>query len=183
MTVLVTGTVNSGKSALAEDIAMHTGDSTRYYLATMKICDEEGRRRVIKHRKQREGKGFITVEMQYNIGRFPEKITSPESSTVLLECVSNLVGNEMHEGRAGVRALLNDPEGREGFADGIAEDIGKLARAVNNLVIVTNSYEDHDEGYDEETALYVKLLDMVNERLALIADRTYDLKKEKGTGI
>lgn len=175
MTVLVKGGNNSGKSALAEDIAMNTGDIRRYYLATMKICDDAGRRRVIKHRKQREGKGFITMEMEYDIRRFPGMITSPESATVLLECVSNLVGNEMHDNRARDKESLKTPEGRAGFADGIAGDIESLARTVNNLIIVTGTYENDDKTFDEETALYVKLMDMVNERLALKADRIYDL--------
>ena len=67
MIYLVIGTQNSGKSELAENLSMETGDSSRLYLATMKIYDEAGRERVKKHRQQREGKGFVTIEQELNV--------------------------------------------------------------------------------------------------------------------
>ena len=44
MIYMVIGTQNSGKSELAENLSMETGDSSRLYLATMKIYDEAGYR-------------------------------------------------------------------------------------------------------------------------------------------
>ena len=67
MIYLVIGTQNSGKSELAEKLSLETGDSNRFYIATMKIYDEAGLQRVEKHRKMRDGKGFITIEQEYNI--------------------------------------------------------------------------------------------------------------------
>ena len=175
MTVLVIGTADSGKSALAEDLAVQTGDSRRYYLATMKVCDDDGRKRVEKHRKMREGKGFVTIERQCALSGIADGIDEPGEVTVLLECVSNLVGNVLHDRPERIANLLSDGSGKSAFADEVADDIAKLAGRVRNLIVVTNEYAEED-GYDEETRLYVELSNMVNERLLGLADRTYDLR-------
>ena len=188
MIYLVIGTQNSGKSELAENLSMETGDSSRLYLATMKIYDEAGRERVKKHRQQREGKGFVTIEQELNVLEVVEKIEEPGKSTLLLECVSNLVGNELYENPVWKESILNyldDIEAidlnkqKERFADSIAYDIKKLAGCVNNLIIVTNEYEADDEGYDDETRLFVALLNMVNDRISEFSDEIYDLRKER----
>ena len=169
MISFILGTQNSGKSELAERLSMESGDRRRYYLATMKICDEAGRLRVEKHRQQREGKGFVTIEREYDMRRVPEEIEEPQEVTLLLECVSNLVGNEMHE---------NPYRGeRERIADRIAEDIRFLAGRVHNIIIVSNEYAGDAEGYDEETREYVRLLNLVNERIRSFSDKVIDMRK------
>lgn len=185
MIYLVIGTADSGKSALAEDIAVSTGDAERIYLATMKVMDEAGEKRIEKHRRMREGKGFLTVEKLYGVSAVLRELKDPDKTTVLLECVSNLVGNELHENPA--RAVNvpdfadgDDPKGKKAaLADEIAEDIKKLALGVHNIVIVTNGYERDGEGYDEDTRLFVQVLDMVNERIMLFSDEIRDLRKGK----
>ena len=174
MTTLVIGTAGSGKSALAEDLAMKTGDSCRYYLATMKICDDEGRKRVEKHRKMREGKGFVTIERQRALSGISDEIINPGEVTVLLECVSKLVGNILHDRQDRITHLLSDVSEKSALADEVTEDIAGLAGKVHNLIIVTNEYTMED-GFDEETRLYVELLGIVNKRLRGIADRIFDL--------
>ena len=62
MMILVTGGSGSGKSAFAEDCVVSFGKTDRIYIATMYPFDEESRKRVQRHRKMRQGKGFETVE-------------------------------------------------------------------------------------------------------------------------
>ncbi len=62
MMILVTGGSGSGKSAFAEDCVVSFGETDRIYIATMYPFDEESRKRVQRHRKMRQGKGFETVE-------------------------------------------------------------------------------------------------------------------------
>ncbi len=181
---LVIGTQNSGKSALAEELATNTKDAVRVYLATMKIYDETGRKRVQKHRRQREGKGFETLEQEYNISNVIERIQDLSDTTVLLECVSNLVGNELYENhdRRGISYFIGNgievEERRKTLADEIAEEIRTLAVSVHNTIIVTNEYPGDDPGYDPETRVYVQLLSMVNDRIKEFSDKIYDLRKE-----
>ena len=135
MTTLVIGTQNSGKSALAEDLALRTEDLNRYYVATMKLCDEDAIRRVQKHRAMRAGKGFVTIECETGLRSVTDVIENPAKATVLLECMANLVGNEMHEN--GILTDMVDAE-CEAFASRLVGDVCDLAYRVHNLIVVSN---------------------------------------------
>ena len=154
MITLVIGKPDSGKSLIAEDIMSKLSCDKKYYLATMLIYDEAGKDRIKKHRKQREGKGFITLEVPYRIDRALLMIDEPERSAVLLECIANLVGNEMYENPD--RSILCKPDmpDKERFIEKIMGDIQKLSDKVKELVIVTNKYS-MDENTDEMTRLYI----------------------------
>ena len=184
MTVLVLGTPNSGKSELAEELAMKTGDDQHYYLATMKIYDEEGKKRILRHRQKREGKGFFTIEQEYGITEVLAQIENPAKATVLLECVSNLVGNELFENpeRAKMLSLgyakISQAECAR-FADEVFMQIKTLAERFHHLILVSNQFEPEQDSYDDQTRLYVKLMELVNQRLTAFADRIYDLRKGK----
>lgn len=173
---MVLGTMDSGKSALAEDLALQTGDHRRYYLATMKRMDSESEIRVQKHRRQRAGKGFVTIERECDVSDAVHEIPEPSDATVLLECVANLTGNEMYRDPARLRKILSEPAFLAIFADHIAGDIKSLADSVHNLIIVTNEYACDGEGYDDETRRYVEVLHMVNEKVRMFADKVYDVR-------
>ena len=186
MIFLVVGTSNSGKSSLAEELAVKTGDPVRIYLATMKVCDDAGTERVERHRKQRRGKGFVTIESAYNVTDALTGLEKPMDTTVLLECVSNLVANELYENPERRDLVVHiekrdeDDGGVSLAADEIASQIQKLASMVHNLVLVTNEYDRDGEGYDDSTRLYVRLLCMVNDRIRVFCDRIYDLRRDSG---
>ena len=78
MITLVIGKPDSGKSELAEELALSGGYKNRYYIATMKVMDEAGKARVEKHRKMREGKGFVTLEIPLFIEDALDDIRDPE---------------------------------------------------------------------------------------------------------
>ena len=73
MITLVIGGSGSGKSAYAESL-LEDYAGTKYYLATMQVFDEEGRQKVQRHRKLREGKGFCTIEQPYDLDRVKERL-------------------------------------------------------------------------------------------------------------
>ena len=162
--ILVIGTHNSGKSALAEELAIGTHDPLRYYLATMEVRDEAGMERVSKHRRLREGKWFITIERTCDVTKALSDMKDADRSVVLLECMANLVGNEMHR-----EGSLEESS----FVSRIMDDIQFLDAHVHNLIVVTDAYEKNAEGYDDETRTYVRLLDLVNEKLMEYAHAVY----------
>ena len=90
MLTLVIGGSGSGKSSFGEKLAQES-NSKLYYLATMIPYGDEGKRRVERHLKLREGKGFETIEEYMDIG----SIDIPYKSCVLLEDLTNLVANNM----------------------------------------------------------------------------------------
>lgn len=174
-TKLITGKQNSGKSLRAEGLALSYGKPL-YYLATMKVMDEEGSKRVEKHRKQREGKGFVTIECEYDIRRTVDVIhdlnIGQAQATVLLECVANLVGNELFDNPD--RPWSKDPMNvdKEEFVRIIIDDIRFLADHASNLIIVSSEYEI-DGGMDDRTRLYLNLLDEINQRLLYMSEEEY----------
>ena len=94
MMVLVIGGSGSGKSAYGEErICSISGGKKKYYLAAMQVYDGEDQRRVDRHRQQRSGKGFDTIEQAVNIEDALGKMAHGEK-TAMLECVSNLTANE-----------------------------------------------------------------------------------------
>ena len=57
--ILITGGSGSGKSAYGEKRILEAGEMTRYYIATMEVFGEEGRKKVERHREMRKEKGFV----------------------------------------------------------------------------------------------------------------------------
>ncbi|MBQ7680010.1 MAG: bifunctional adenosylcobinamide kinase/adenosylcobinamide-phosphate guanylyltransferase [Butyrivibrio sp.] len=169
---LIIGEPDSGKSALAEEMAQDCGGPV-YYLATMLVMDEKGQKRRERHRKQRAGRGFVTLEIPYRIDRALESIGNPGECTVLLECLSNLVGNEMHENPERT-ALWREGDGAR-FVQAILTDVLTLADGVRALIVVTNEYRAAPD-YDEETRNYIRLLSMLNQALMPHAETVRDLR-------
>lgn len=176
MITLIIGHPGSGKSALAEQMVTELSEpGGRIYLATMIPYGEEGARRIEKHRKMREGKGFETVEAPFDAAaafdRFIESraafeaLSDPGSITLLLECLSNLVANEMFERHTDAESLTKK----------IEDDILSLSAKVKNLIIVSNRFEI-TEDFNEETADYARTMDKVNSTVSRIADRTVRIR-------
>lgn len=170
MIIVVKGTPDSGKSALAEKLCCElAGTMKKYYIATMVPYGEAGIERIRKHRKMREGKGFETIEKSDSLDRIEEAFFR-EECTCLLECVSNLVGNEMY---ADKNHNLNDSE----LKSLIIESIKNLGSKVTNLVVVTNEFPKEMDGYDDETRRYVHITDIVNDELKKYGDKVYEYRE------
>lgn len=166
MLTVVTGGSGSGKSEYAEQLILKkTLDKTKplYYIATMQPFGEEGERRIARHRKQRQGRGFITIEQYARI----EAVGISHGANVLLECMSNLVANEMFEENKGRSA--------EKICQDILMGVGKLNLRCENLVIVTNEVFSDGNSYDKETEEYIRCLGMINRSLAQMADRVVEV--------
>lgn len=94
MLTLVSGGSASGKSEFAESLVVNSGCENRWYLATMLPYDEECHRRIARHRQMRAKKGFETLEVPYALQQL--ELNEPmQSGCALLECMSNLVANEL----------------------------------------------------------------------------------------
>lgn len=154
--ILIRGANDSGKSRRAEALAAVLG-AERYYIATMIPCTEDNRRRIEKHRRQREQYGFVTYELPYCVG----SAGVTENAAVLLEDVPNLLANTMFE-----RAL----EGGE-----ILRDILRLKERCRALIAVTISGLSA-EAYSGETAAYINELNRLNTELFDLADTVIEMR-------
>lgn len=198
MMYLIIGGSGSGKSAYAEELLFSLPDAgKKYYIATMQVCDEESRRRVQKHRKQREGKRFDTIEQPVHVSGALTQMDAGKKSA-MLECVSNLVANEMFakdiyaENIYAEDMYADDPHvedmhaddcdvketglkkskkcSAEAVANKIVDDIMKLHQPLQQLVIVSNNVFEDGVSYDEMTMEYIKTMGIVNQKLAAVAD-------------
>ncbi|MBD5476372.1 MAG: cobinamide kinase [Lachnospiraceae bacterium] len=183
MMVLVIGGSGSGKSAYAEKAADSffkennvearsalrsdmTGSMKKYYLATMQILDEEGRKKVERHRRLRDGKGFVTIEQPTDICRALDRMETGER-TVLLECISNLAANEMFSGEEAVA--------EKEVVDKIISEIEVLQRGTTHFVVVSNNVFEDGINYEEATMAYIRVMGAVNRELATMADRVVEV--------
>ncbi|MGI6070410.1 MAG: bifunctional adenosylcobinamide kinase/adenosylcobinamide-phosphate guanylyltransferase [Blautia sp.] len=161
MITVITGGSGSGKSAYAEEQVLSYGDGKRIYIATMEPFGEEGAKRIARHHKLREGKGFTTVERYIDL----DGLMIPRGSEVLLECMSNLVANEMFR-----------PDGAgDHLLEAVVSGVRHLEALADHLCIVTNEISSEAWDYEEQTVLYEKYLGQVNQELGRMADEVVEV--------
>lgn len=168
---IVYGGSASGKSSYAESFAMSLqGEGRLLYIATMypykwntTEIDPETMQRIERHRAMRADKGFDTVECYRHV----EHIVAKRQDVLLLECMSNLLANEMYlepDSNAG----SDMAETMSPVSNKIVQALVNLSTRVQDVVIVTNDVFS-DGGsltYDESTREYVKNLAEINCALA-----------------
>lgn len=165
--ILVYGGSSSGKSGFAEHLVCSTNIPTKYYLATMRYT-EDTKERIHRHRELRKEKGFLTLEYDVDIARaLKDRRPGAQGSAVLLECMSNLVANEMFRDGGVI------PVGQ--CVDKILKDVETLERQTSSLVIVSGNVFEDGVAYDEGTQNYIRALGMINRALAAMADAVYEV--------
>lgn len=165
MISVVIGGSGSGKSEYAEELLKeHVGD--KYYLATMQVYDEESREKVRRHQELRKGKGFITIERPVSVGTAIDEI-SDNNPGILLECLSNLVANEMFKEDCIVPTQEVEHK--------VIEDIKELSRRAKHLVLVTNNVNEAGVSYDETTLEYIRAMSNINVVVSNMADRVTEV--------
>lgn len=156
MLALVLGGAASGKSELAEQLAMNLSRE-RYYIATMQVYDAESERRVERHRAMRRDKGFATVERALDLRGLA---VEHSDGVALLECASTLVGNELcMPGGAG-----------DDTADAILAGVENLLAQGLQLVVVSNDVFGECGDYSPEMLKYLRHLGRLNCQIAALAD-------------
>lgn len=167
MLELVTGGSGSGKSAYAESrICEYNRQVSKplFYIATMYPYGEETEKKIERHRILRKGKGFETLEWYTGLKQHL-KSRSLKGYDVLLECMSNLVANEMYmESGAGCHA-----------DQAILEGIRELNQQCSNLVIVTNEVFSESVPDSPEMKEYKRILGRINCEIAAMADQVTEV--------
>ena len=161
MLTLVIGGAASGKSECAESLILENPKLPRYYLATMEVFDEECRARVLRHRRMRAEKSFVTVECPVKIA----SVKLPKRGAVLLEDLGNLAANEMYS-----------PAGAgEGALDAILQGVDSLLAQCEDLVIVSSELFTGGRAYLGDTDAYLRLMADAHRSLAAKADRVIEV--------
>lgn len=159
MNILISGGCKNGKSYYAQHLAkMQAGEHLPlYYIATMEPADEEDDARILRHRDERDGWGFTTLEHSRNIG----SVQADFRGSFLLDSVTALLSNEM---------FLSDGTVDKDAHLRIAEELVQLTDQGRNIVFVSDYIYSDAESYGELTELYRKGLAWIDRTLAKKCD-------------
>ncbi len=165
MLYVVTGGACSGKSEYAERLAMSKRTELGgglYYIATMRAEDNESLERIASHRQRRRGKGFETIECPYDIS----SVKIEKNSVLLIECMSNLLANEMFI----EKNMVSD---KKDAIEHITEPIIALSQ-YNCVIAVTNEVFSDGMSYDTMSMKYIELLGFINSELSAYSDGVFE---------
>ncbi|OGF44642.1 MAG: bifunctional adenosylcobinamide kinase/adenosylcobinamide-phosphate guanylyltransferase [Candidatus Firestonebacteria bacterium RIFOXYC2_FULL_39_67] len=103
----ITGGARSGKSSFAEELAVKSAKD-RVYIATMQGLDEEMKKRIKRHKKQR-GEGWCTVEEPLDLLK-SVKSGDKKNRVILIDCLTLWVSNRMMKGEKEKEILTSAEE-------------------------------------------------------------------------
>lgn len=135
-----------------------------WYIATMHYdpADREIAERIKKHRLQRAGKGFETIEIEREIRRLTEKVKPGD--TVLLEDLSNLLANELFpwDGEAVPQEELREQ---------VVQPLLEMSREGIGIIVVGNRISEDVHGeYEAGTELFCHCFQLLQRELGTAAD-------------
>ena len=162
MSAFISGGCKNGKSAWALRI-VSAWPGPRYYVATMIPRDGEDRARVERHRLERAGLGFATIERGTDI--LGALDAADPRGSFLLDSVTALLANEMFP-PGGVDA---------GAADRVAGALEAFVRRAPNTVLVSDFIYSDAARYDPLTEAYRQGLARVDRRLAAACDTVLEV--------
>jgi adenosylcobinamide kinase/adenosylcobinamide-phosphate guanylyltransferase len=162
MNYLIIGGSKSGKSEVGEKLALALNKDKVIYIATMKPYDEEDKRRIAIHIKNREGLRFITIEKHNKLHEIIDKIDA--SDTVLIDSITSLLTNEMFINNQ----IIFNPS--ETILNGLKQIILKA----KNVIIVSDYIFNDAIKYDEVTENYKRELGKINKELAKLCDKVIE---------
>ena len=165
MNVFISGGAKNGKSSYAQDLAVKMAKEKRsplYYVATMIPHDDEDRARVERHRRDRNGMGFKTIECGKNI----EKELEGRNGVFLIDSVTALLSNEMFrsDGTVDTEASIR-----------IAEELKRLCGKHDGLIFVSDFIYSDGVEYDELTDAYMQGLAIIDRALAKECGRVVEM--------
>ncbi len=164
--ILITGGARSGKSRLAQELALKSGGHV-LFVATAEALDDEMQQRIASHRRSRPA-DWTTLEVTGHIGRhIIENIG--QAGTVIIDCITLLVSNVFQHFDENADASRVE----KAVSLEIKELLDCIDRCHADFIIVTNEVGLGIIPGDRISRLYRDLLGMANRMLAEHADEVY----------
>ena len=186
MLTIIIGASGSGKSLFAKEYAKQVYEEkveqgiegSLFYIATMLPYGIETQKKIERHKIQREGKPFYVIEQYKDIEkslaciRERKRIEEKKESTVLLDCLSNLVANELYDEE---RQEEEENTWTNQVAEKIIDGIQKLEKQTGHCIIVTNDIFREGFGTWEGTKEYLSCLGKIHVALVHQAEVVYEV--------
>lgn len=165
MNVFISGGAKNGKSTYAQKLAVKMAKERKcplYYIATMIPHDDEDRARIERHRRERQGFGFRTIEC----GRDIDREIEGREGVFLIDSVTALLSNEMfrNDGTVDAEASIR-----------ISERLSALVKNHDGLIFVSDSIYCDGGNYDELTKGYIEGLAIIDKALAKVCDSVIEM--------
>lgn len=165
MRVFISGGCKNGKSFFAQRLAKAAADNGSgcfvplYYIATMRPVDAEDSERIARHRDERDGWGFITVEQPCRIEEILRKCDT--SGSFLLDSLTALLADEM---------FPTDGEVDGGASSRVAAGLMQVLSEIDSIVIVSDYIYSDAAIFDSLTEAYRKSLAEIDRVAARLCD-------------
>lgn len=154
MICLITGGERSGKSKHACKLAMEL-TSSPVYLATARIWDEDFKKRIERHQKERDDR-WINMEEEKHIGDI-----DLENKVVVIDCVTLWLTNIYTDCNYSVEKTLE--------LAGI--EIEKIRKKEGTFIFVSNEIGMGVHAKNETGRKFVEIQGWINQLIAKIADK------------
>lgn len=165
--ILVTGGCRSGKSNFALDLAEKKSPH-RLFVATCPVIDHEMTDRVDKHKAERCGRGWVTVEEETNIAAVLDS-SKNIYDVILVDCITLWVNN----------ILFNSPAEKmdKAYTDNVVslcrEWLGRAKDIDVTLVCVTNELGLGIVPENKLARIYRDIVGSCNQMIAAAASEVY----------
>jgi adenosylcobinamide kinase/adenosylcobinamide-phosphate guanylyltransferase len=159
MRIFISGGSKNGKSYYAQHLAKAQQVQSLYYVATMKSADTEDDERINRHRLEREGWGFTTVEQAVDIEKILHQCDY--GGSFLLDSLTALLSNEM---------FLPDGTVNEQGAEKVIKGLVQVTDNVKDIVMVSDYIYSDAVLYDPLTEKFRRSLAEIDRCAAKICD-------------
>ncbi|WML39308.1 bifunctional adenosylcobinamide kinase/adenosylcobinamide-phosphate guanylyltransferase [Neobacillus sp. OS1-2] len=167
--IFITGGVRSGKSKMAEKLAIEMAGKNGgrlTYLATGVPSDQEMQQRIDRHKGDRSAGDYCwqTIEQPVQIGTLSDSVV--ESDIILVDCVTTLLNNELFSTQR-----RWDESFFTSVKDSIITGILSLKRRAGAIIVVSNEVLNEPLIGTDLVFLYGRLLGQIHQTLVNEADR------------
>lgn len=167
MNMFVSGGCKNGKSMFAQQKAQELALQKKvplYYVATMIPSDDEDDTRIKRHREERAGWGFETIEQGLDICKLLKRNGVDSNGVFLLDSVTALLSNEMFA------------NGKIDFDAGprTVTDLCKFAKNTGNTIFVSDFLYGEMAMYDDITETYRRFLAQIDRQLAAVCENVVE---------
>ena len=176
MKIYVSGGAKNGKSTYTQNKAVELSKKDNlplYYVATMIARDDEDVERVLRHRRERRGLGFKTIEVGPEVGWILDEFSDiSEKGVYLIDSITALLANAM---------FPNDM--LRGFNENAAEDViqdltGFINRVEHVIMVSDYLYAERKvskyEG-DDWTYVYMEGLAKIDRTIGALCDEVVEV--------